>query len=617
MQTLPSTDSLGPEMPLPRQTRALIVLVALLQGGLLYLAALGAQHGVRPFTELGVRICWYTLVMTVPSLVLLSLQQLHDRRLWQHVAGTTLVLAALGSWAAWSATGAPALQIASVLWPFGFTVAIGWFVALPWLQYRQQHGHWRADYRTLFDHAWQNALTLALALLFVWVCWMVLWLWASLFALVRIMVFRELFREQAFIYLATGVMTGLGILIGRTQHRAVQVMRQILFSLCTGLLPLLATVSVLFLLVLPFTGLQALWQTRSAATILLSLVFGLVLFTNAVYRDGDVQPPYPRWLRRVVEAGLLSLPLHAALAAYALVLRIAQHGWTGERFCAAVLATLALAYALAYAFAVLRPRAGHWLTHLASGNMLLSWVVIGLAILINSPLLDPYRITVHSQIQRLATGTPESEKANLEFLRFDNGRRGYLAVQSLRQSPAFAGDAARRQRLERLLARTTRWGHDEEPQEPTHKELTDLEQIRQRIAVAAGKSEPPADWWTYLLTSAPRLQDRGECTQNDSRCIVSSDDLDQDGRPDVLLCDVKGEYSIACVLYARNQGGWYQAGTTRFYSGSSDTQTLAREALRDGQVQARPSRWPDLVLPGDRRMSIKPSEEGIRPERTP
>ncbi|WP_029218824.1 hypothetical protein [Xanthomonas cassavae] len=150
-----------------------------------------------------------------------------------------------------------------------------------------------------------------------------------------------------------------------------------------------------------------------------------------------------------------------------------------------------------------------------------------------------------------------------------------------------------------------------------HVELTDLEQIRKQIIVAAGKTDPPADWWTYLLRSAPRLQDRGECTHNDSRCIVSSDDLDRDGQPDVLLCDVKGDHAIACVLYARNQGGWYQAGTTRFYSGSNDAQTLARQALRDGQVQARPSRGPDLVLPGDRRMSIKPTDEGIRQERAP
>lgn len=233
----PTSGTTSPPLdaPLPRKTRAFIVLVALLQGGLLSLAALGQQHGVWPFTELGARICWYTLVMTIPGVALLSAQDLRDWRLWQHVAASTLVFTALGSWAAWTATGAPALNLNPVLWSFGFTVAVGWFVALPWLRHRQLRGHWRAGYRDLFEHAWQNALPLVLALLCVCVCRMVPGLWASLFALVKIQAFRDLFREQAFIYLATGLIPGLGILIGRTQHRAVQVLRQILFSLCTGL----------------------------------------------------------------------------------------------------------------------------------------------------------------------------------------------------------------------------------------------------------------------------------------------------------------------------------------------------------------------------------------------
>ncbi|PPT22408.1 DUF4153 domain-containing protein [Xanthomonas arboricola] len=614
MQTTPESVTALADAPLPRLTRTFIVLIALLQGGLLYLAALGQQHGVWPFTDLGARICWYTVVLTVPGLVLLSVQDLRDWRLWQHVAASTLVLAALGSWAAWSATGAPTLQIATVLWSFGFTVTVGWFVALPWLQHRQLHGHWRAGYHALFEYAWQNALTLALALLFVGVCWMVLGLWASLFALVKISFFAELFREQAFVYLATGVITGLGILIGRTQHRAVQVLRQILFALCTGLLPLLAGIALLFLLVLPFTGLQALWQTRSAATILISLVFGLVLFTNAVYQDGSGLPPYPRWLRRMIEAGLLSLPLHAALAAYAVGLRIAQHGWTSDRVCAALLAALALAYAVAYALAVLRPRTDRWLPQLAGGNKVLSWVVIGLAVLVNTPVLDPYRITVQSQMQRLASGTQESVDKNLEFLRFENGRRGYLAVQSLRQTPAFAGNPARKQKLEQLLARTSRWGGNDSVEDQKDKQLTDLAKIRQHVTVAAGQADPPADWWQYLMSSKPLS---GACTQGNSNCVVSSSDIDGDGQLDLLLCNLNGDYAVACELQTRNRHGWYQAGTAQLYSLDDEAMSEVSQALRKAQIQTRPTRWPDLALPGDRRIHIRPSEEGIRPESRP
>lgn len=290
------TSALHPapdDLPLPRQTRAFIVLVALLQGGLLYLAEWGADHGVAPFAALGGRVCWYTLVLTVPSMLLLSVQTLHDRRLWQQLAVVAAVFAALAGWAAWSATGAPGLESNKVLTPFGLSVAAALLIALPWLQFRQHHGSWRASYHALFEHAWQNTLTLALALVFIGVCWGVLTLWAELFALVKIDLFRTLFREDAFIYLATGTMAGLGILIGRTRQRAVQVMRQIVFALCTGLVPLLASIALLFILTLPLTGLQPLWQTRAAAAILLCMVFGLVLFTNAVYQDGATRRRIP------------------------------------------------------------------------------------------------------------------------------------------------------------------------------------------------------------------------------------------------------------------------------------------------------------------------------------
>ncbi len=499
------TSTLHPasdDLPLPRQTRAFIVLVALLQGGLLYLAEWGADHGVAPFAALGGRVCWYTLVLTVPSMLLLSVQTLHDRRLWQQLAVVAAVFAALAGWAAWSATGAPGLESNKVLTPFGLSVAAALLIALPWLQFRQHHGSWRASYHALFEHAWQNTLTLALALVFVGVCWGVLTLWAELFALVKIDLFRTLFREDAFIYLATGTMAGLGILIGRTRQRAVQVMRQIVFALCTGLVPLLASIALLFILTLPLTGLQPLWQTRAAAAILLCMVFGLVLFTNAVYQDGATPPAYPGWLRRVVEAGLLTLPLYAGLAFYAVGVRIAQYGWTGERFWGVVLAAVASAYAVGYAIAVLRPRPGQWLAPLARSNKMLSWVVIALLLLVNTPVLDPYRIVVASQLQQLAqrgvTATTDLLQDDLEFLRFANGHRGYHAVQALRDTPVFANDAKRSRQLTLLLARTQRW---QEPQSDDALRRSRMHDAAELQAAAARTQAGGAPWRRAACTT--------------------------------------------------------------------------------------------------------------------
>src|SRR5690606_12590707 len=388
---------------LPRNERAMIVLLAVLQGGLLYLAERGHEAGWWIFSELSGRVCWYTLVLAVPTLMSLSLVRLRDARFWQHAAGAAAVFAGLAAWAAWNATGGPGIQSNAVLWPFSVSVAIGLFVVLPWLQCRLATGHWRAPYPCLFEHAWQNALTLALAGLFTGICWMVLWLWGALFSLVEITFFRELFREDAFVYLATGAMAGLGVLIGRTQHRPVRVARQVLFAIFTGLLPLLAFIAVLFVASLPFTGLAPLWEMRSAATTLVTVIALLVAFTNAVLQDGEGERPYPAWLRRLVDAGLVLLPVYALLALYALWLRVGQHGWTPDRVWATLLVVVASGHAVGYALAALRPRDG-WLAAVRPVNRVMSLVAIAVVVLANTPLLDPHRIAVSSQLARLADG---------------------------------------------------------------------------------------------------------------------------------------------------------------------------------------------------------------------
>ncbi|UYB53550.1 DUF4153 domain-containing protein [Xanthomonas sp. AM6] len=587
---------------LPRRTRAFIVLVALLQGALMYLAQRGAETGLWPFAALGGRVCWYTLVLTVPTLTLLSVRHLNDLRLWQHVIALALLVTGLSAWAAWSATGAPGLRSSEVLAPFGVAIALGMFVLLPWLQGRLQHGSWRVPYRDLFEHAWQNALTLALAGLFVGICWLVLSLWGALFALVKLTFFRELFHETAFIYLATGIMFGLGLLIGRTQQRAVQVMRQILFAICTGLLPLLAFVAVLFALSLPFTGLQPLWETRAAAKILIALVAALVLFVNAVYQDGAATPPYPHWLQRLIDAGLLSLPLYALLALYALWLRIDQYGWSADRFNGTLVAIVACGYAFGYAWAVLRP-GGHWLRPLAPVNRVMSWAVIALALATASPLLDPHRIVVGNQLQRLADGRSSAAALDLYYLRFDSGRRGYRAVQSLREAPAFADDPAQGDRLQRILQRTQRWG-DERGE--ARERIADPVQLRQHIPLAAGSADPGSDWWQALL--AGQLHD-GDCRQRDSRCALLLRDLDGDGSEDTLLCNENETYGMECRIHARSQDRWQDAARVHFFARDAKRQDALLDALQAGKLELAPRRWPDLKLPEAQRAEISPEHK--------
>jgi len=588
---------------LPRQTRSFIVLVALLQGGLLYLAQKGTAQGWWPFDALGGRVCWYTLVLGVPCAMTLSVVDLRDRRFWQHSAGLLAILAGLGAWAAWNATGAPNLESNAVLLPFGLSTAIALFVALPWLQVRLAQGSWRAAYPDLFEHAWQNALTVLLTLAFTGVCWGILQLWAALFALVDITFFRTLFRESAFIHLATGAIAGFGILIARTQQRTVQITRQLLIAAFKGLLPLLAFIALIFAASLPFTGLAPLWKTRSAASVLLSLVALFVIFINAVFQDGRGPRPYPAWLRRVVEAAVLLMPLYGVLALVAMGLRIGQYGWTSERFWGALAAGIATLYAFGYAWAVLQPRAG-WLERIAPVNRALSWGVIAVVLLVNSPLLDPWRLVVGDQVARMLARAPQLHDEDALYLRFQAGRRGYQAVQALRDAPSVRASTEAVATLQRALDRQNRWGNLTVKQEHDARIRT-IEALRQHVSLASGSVAPEASWWEALLKGKIEGKD---CTLRGSECVVIRRDLDRDGRDDVLLCELDPQGTTTCALQTERAGTWRDAGTLRFWRDERPTAEI-RAALRAGDLRVHAQRWPDLSLGAGKPKTISETEE--------
>lgn len=578
--------------PLPQPTRAFIVLIALLQGLLLYLAQQGAEHRWWPFDQLNGRIYWYTLVLSVPTVMSLTVQRLNDARFWQHAIALSTAFGLLAAWAAWSVGGAPGIESSAVLSPFATTLAIALFIATPYLQCRLQHGRWRAPYAELFEHAWQNALTLALALLFVGICWGVLELWGRLFKLIGIDGFDWLFDRDYFIYPATGLMAGLGVLIGRTQQRPVQVARQIMFAIFKGLLPLLSAIAVLFVVTLPFTGLEALWKTRSAASILMSVIALLVLFVNAVYQDGEGERPYPAWLRRIVEAALIVSPIYAVLGLYALWLRIAQYGWTSDRFWAVLLAILLTGYAFGYAYSALRSRT-NWLRPLAPVNVGLSWIAIALAVIANSPVLDPHRLIVNDQLARLHDGRTAPDKLDLNHLRFTTGRRGYEALQALRQDPLFASQPTQLERLQQALNRKGRWSRWRSDDDLRQTALASVDQLRGVIRVAPGVETPEPAFWQALLNGPLAYH---ECNQPDSRCVLLTPDLDGDGSKERLLCSLGDNWGVPCRLYAMQNGRWAIAGKTRFSVESKDIEA----ALLQGRLETKRQRWAELEVNGKR-----------------
>lgn len=581
-------------LPLDRplaQARNGLLCMGLLQG----LLALALVHS-------GLERDWQTLalllVLLPPLFMAMTVTRWRDARLWAGGAVMAAVVAVMAGSMIWGLRHSP-WEDSRVFACLGVALSLWWFVALPWFQAFMAHGRWRVPYAALFVLAWNNALVLALATLCVQLVWGVLWLWAGLFALVKVEFFATLFSAQWFVFIVTGLLGGLGLWLARTQQRPIQVMRQTLLALGRLLLPLLAWVLVFFVLALVFTGVEGLWATRFAAALLMGVLILQIWVVNAVYQDGAAaQAPYPRVLRWLVDASLIAMPVLATLACVAIGLRVRQYGWTLERVWAAAAAGVLWLYALGYACAavhsVRQGTARPWLQWLASVNQALSLLVLALLLALQTPLLDGQRISAASQRERLRASPAQASLERLSDLKWSHGPYGLAALDALARDPGFqAGEA--RQRIDMARASTSRRAATA----PEPGDDFDLAAAQQRIKTPAGMARPQPDWWDWWQQQAQQESWALECLLTGADCVLLSGDWDQDQQTDHLLCKLEDRGNRRCRLSARDAAGqWQDQGTVVWKDTfSAEENRLTRDLLREGRITTERSRWPDWQLP--------------------
>ncbi len=600
--TTDNPTALATPADLPRLTKEVMVLTTLLQGAGIYTLMDGWWGPAG-----ALRLIAISLLLAVPGFFVLCVRQLGDRLLWRGMAVLALLLLALHG-SVWWLLGSRNVWRGSAWAPWLLCQGALLFIALAWMQaWLQQRSLRRVPYALLFDHAWNNAVVLGFALQFVALGWAVLGLWAGLFALVKVRLFAETFTAPAFVYMATGLMAGLGVLLARGQPRPLRLMLQLVLALYRLLLPLLALVVVLFVAFLPFTGVQPLWETRKAAPLLMGVLLCLLVFVNAVYQDGRRQTaPYPAALRGLIAAALALMPVLAALALWAVALRVRQYGWTHERIWALTIAGTLMLYALGYAWAALERDAAAWLQRIGRINPAMSWLVMALLVLLHTPLLDPYRIGAASQYQRLADGTQAPTLQALQDLSFDHGRHGLPALQRLQGLPAFAQGQVAQDVRQMLDAEAKRYL-------PRQAAALSADDWRGLLAVAPGHIPPPEDWWQALADKdiisgsvcqgaaqtegAPQAPDPQTAT-----CLILQAPLDSASeQPQQLLCTT-ARYNPVCRVFARGAEGaqerWQQVGEVRWHQVTGQQHAQLVQALREGRVQVQASPWRDLAVPG-------------------
>jgi hypothetical protein len=388
------------------------------------------------------------LAIFIPTLAVAALGNVRLRALGRWIVVAVVIVAALGAYDIFRdplyysvgvGTADPVLHgdVAGSSWPrnlpsgeLWLAVAAGLFIAHALVVAGDADRVFLAKYPRLFDIAWKHAVQAALAGAFVGTLWVLLLLGTALFRVIGIAFFEELLRKAWFSVPVTTLAFALAIHVTDVQAHIVRGVRTVALTLLSWLMPLFALMATGFLASLLFTGLDPLWATRKATGLVVSAAAALAVLIDAAYQDGVREQPVALVLRGAGMLAAVALTPLVAIAAYAVMLRVHQYGWTPERVVVAACIVVAAGYAAGYGLAAVTGRP--WLRRIETANVFMAMVVLAVTLALFSPLADPARLAVADQVRRLAAGSTPADRFDFAFLRFRGGRYGLEALARLR-----------------------------------------------------------------------------------------------------------------------------------------------------------------------------------------
>lgn len=564
----------------PRAVGLQRLAIGLGQGLLLYLMFQAKEHQAWPASDLAAFQALLLPLSFAPLVAIHAHSHLPRRSLAAWLAAVVIACAAVGFFDGHKHGGA--LDLAR--WEPGlllFATAAGLFIAEALVLAAHAEGRRIASYSAYFDAAWKHGVQVAAGVGFVGALWLLLFLGSSLFKLIKLTFLSELIEEAWFAIPITAMALSIALHLTDVRAALVRGLRTLALTLLSWLLPLLVTIAAGVVVSLPFTGLQPLWDTNFAAGLLLAVSAALIVLINAAYQDGLPDTRAHTVLRWAMTVGaLLPAPL-IVLAAYALTLRVGQYGWTAERVYALACIVAGACYAGGYAAAAVRRNA--LLKPIERTNILTSFVVIGILVLLFTPIADPARIAVSSQVARLEEGRVSAEAFDYKYLRFDGGRYGAAALARMAAGEVkIAGVADRAARAAKLTARS-----DEPP--------VDQASVVLNVKIADGRALPESFLAQDWASITKGKYDYPDCLRAQGRtCEAFLRDLDADGDEEIIVAsDAAGNLPM---IFTREQGQWVPGGALPFRVGCEDIRAL----LRSGDIKTLPARWPDLEMNGVR-----------------
>jgi hypothetical protein len=302
------------------------------------------------------------------------------------------------------------------------------FLLLPFFQCRIASWSWRVPYSEIFFQLCRNVFLLFQAVIVTGIFWVLVLTASLLFDIIGLDFVPLIVFSPLVAFPLTSLTIALSITLA-LRHPGIDSLGRWILAILAWLLPPFSILSAVFVVSLPFSGLKTLWSTGQASSLMLLLQFSTILLANAAWLDGT-RAAFPNKVINVIaKISLLCLPIYTALCLYSLGLRVQQYGWSADRVHAAFLVVTSGIWGLGYAgTALLRL----WPSAMGRVNSAAVLIFVVIVVLMNSPVLDPYRLSANNQADRLLSGQAQPESFDFLYLRFSLGRYGSYALSRLR-----------------------------------------------------------------------------------------------------------------------------------------------------------------------------------------
>ena len=457
-----------------------------------------------------------------------------------------------------------------------------------------------ASFPAYFDTTWKAGVQLAMSLAFTAAFWILLLLGAALFKVIGLAFLEDLLRETWFAIPVTFLVFAVAVHLTDVRDGLIRGVRTVALMLLSWLLLVMTVLAAGFLAALPFTGLEALWETGNATSLVLAAAAALIILINTAYQDGRPDNLPPLVLRFAVRVAAVLLTPLVLLAVLGLSLRIGQYGLTPDRIIAAACALVGIAYAAGYGWAALSPfwRKGDWMRPLERTNIWTALLTVAVILLLFSPVLDPARLSVMDQVARLERGAVTPDKFDYRFLRFESGKAGQAALERLARSanPAIATRA----RTAQSESNRYEMASDLTGNPPSAADI--------RIRPNPDGAVLPASFTQQY----GRLREILDSCVEGSICEARMLDLDRDGSPEVV---VAAKRSIS-IFRLEEDGRWFE-WAEYFPPTCARQATDVAAAFGAGRFSLAPPLFPDLVVDGVRLRHVEGEPECPTAPETP